>query len=113
MENKDKILNSKLHPSIKLYRNTIINNSLIDKGSSIGDYCLILNSSIKEYVAINRRNYIQNTHIGKFTYTNFNTLIRYSTIENFCSISWNVSIGGKNHDYHKVSNHSIWRFNNI
>lgn len=84
--------------------------SKIGHRASVGDDCLILGSVLGDYVAINRRNYIQNTQVGKFSYTNFNTVIRHSQIGKFCSISWNVSIGGKDHDHSKVTLHSKWRF---
>lgn len=106
-----KIVNSSIASSAKLYRNLLIQNSCIGKNVSIGDDTMLLDSSILDYVAINRRNYIQKSTIGEFSYTNFNTVIRNSFIGKFCSISWNVSIGGKDHDYTKISTHSNWRFN--
>lgn len=106
-----KIVNSRIAPTAKLYRNVLVQNSIIRENVSIGDDTLLLDSIIHDYVALNRRNFIQKSTIGKFSYTNFNTVIRNAIIGKFCSISWNVSIGGKNHDYAKISTHSNWRFN--
>ncbi len=63
--------------------------------------------------AINRRNFIQQSNIGSFSYTGFNTVIRSVNIGNFCSISWNVSIGGKNHTIENVTTSAIWGFYNM
>lgn len=109
----DNLNNSIIASTAKVYRNVLMKNSKIGENCSIGDDCLIFDADISDYVAINRRNYIQKSKIGDFTYTNFNTVIRHSEIGKFTSISWNVSIGGKNHDYTKVSTHSNWRLNNI
>src|SRR5690554_7133119 len=43
----------------------------------------------------------------------FNTVIRGVEIGRFCSISWNVSIGGKNHDIEHVTTSAIWGFYNM
>src|SRR5690554_3128740 len=102
MENSNSIKKSKIAETAKIYRNIIMQDSNIGENCSIGDDCLILGAQISDYVAINRRNYIQKSSIGWFTYTNFNTVIRHAQIGKFCSISWNVSIGGKDHDYTKL-----------
>jgi virginiamycin A acetyltransferase len=36
-----------------------------------------------------------------------NTVLMHATIGSFCSISWNTSIGGANHDYTRVAQHSF------
>src|SRR5690606_3028507 len=97
----------------RVYSNVELRNSSIGYGTSIGDQSIVLDSQIESNVAINRRNFIQNSVIGRFTYTGVNTQIRGVTLGRFNSISWNVSVGGKNHDYTKVTNSTIWAFMNM
>lgn len=80
---------------------------------SIGDDGVLINSYLESNITINRRNFIQDSRIGRFTYTGENTTIRGARIGRFCSISWNVSIGGKDHDVDMVTNSSLWAFRNM
>jgi virginiamycin A acetyltransferase len=54
-----------------------------------------------------------NPRLSNTGYTGQNTSIRGTQIGRFCSISWNVSIGGKNHDMQRVTNSAIWAFHNM
>ena len=78
--------------------------------SAIGDNSVLLNSHIGDYVNINRRNDLQGVTIGSRSYTGMNCVMRSCLIGRFCSISWNVSIGGKNHDLSLLTTSPIWRF---
>ena len=48
--------------------------------------------------------------IGAYTYTGINTHIIHCNIGKYCSISWNVTIGGGQHDYHKITTHPFRLF---
>lgn len=93
--------------SAKLYKDVTIIGSSIDDESSIGDFTKIEKSQIEDFVRIDRNNYIYGSSIGRHTYTGSNTKIIASRIGRFCSISWNVTIGGGNHDYTQFTNHSF------
>ena len=41
--------------------------------------------------------------MGAYSHTNHNTTVRDAEIGKFCSISWNVSIGGTDHNYKSAS----------
>lgn len=108
-----KIFESEIGICSKIYRYADIRKSNLGAYVQIGDDSIILESIITGNNAINRRNFIQQSTIGKFTYTGFNTVIRGVEIGNFCSISWNVSIGGKNHNVENVTTSAIWGFCNM
>ena len=112
------------------YKNTVIVDSkfgtgfkIYDRGelkkSTIGDYVTIGNDSVVDNCflegnnSINRRNFILRSEIGKFTYTGIGTSIRTAKVGRFCSISWNVSIGGGNHPMDKVTTHVLSRFHHL
>lgn len=102
-----------IHQSAKIFLETDIRSSFIGENSSIGDHSQIHSSNISPYVAINKRNLIQKTDIDSLTYTGVNTIIKHAEIGKFCSISWNVSIGGKNHSFDHTSTHSRWWFQKL
>ena len=87
----------------KIYKDVIIKESNIYDYSSIGDYSIIRYSNISNYVEIGRRNTIDTVDIGKSTYTGEFCTIKHCQIGKYCSISWNVSIGGANHQMERLS----------
>lgn len=99
-----------LNNNIKVYKNALIKGSTIKNRASVGNDTIIEKSNIGESVAINRRNYILKSSLGKYSYTGIGTMILSSEIGKFCSISWNVSIGGANHEHTNVSTLPEWRF---
>jgi virginiamycin A acetyltransferase len=80
-------------------------------GVIIGDDTSVVDSHIAESVSINRRNYIYRSTIGRYSYTGINTSIRSAKVGGFCSMAWNISIGGGNHDLDHVTTSPLWRFN--
>ncbi|MFA5644412.1 MAG: hypothetical protein WC928_02690 [Patescibacteria group bacterium] len=102
--------NSTIEENVKIYKGAEVKNSFLEKDVSIGNHTIIQDSIIKSNSALNRRNYILRSKIGNYTYTGMNTVIRSADIGNFCSISWNVSIGGGNHDYTKLTTSLLSRF---
>lgn len=98
---------------IKIYKNVVIIKSKLGEQVSIGNDTNIVNSTLQNNVIINRRNFVNDTEIGNFSYTGINTIINFSRIGKFCSIARNVDIGGFNHDYDKVTTMPIFRLNNL
>lgn len=97
------IRNTIIPNSAKVFRNVHCISSDIGERCCIGDDCDIENSILNDKCQLGRRNKIKNSTIGRGTYTGTNTIITCSDIGKYCSISWNVSIGGMNHDYKRVS----------
>lgn len=77
----------------------------------MGDQTIIVKSKVNSNVALNRRNYILKSNISSFTYTGIGVMVLSATIGKYCSIGWNVSIGGGEHLYRNVSTFPGWRFN--
>lgn len=97
------IINSYVGDNVKVWKNVSVRESRLCSNVSIGDFSIIERSILKDYVNIQRNNLIYSTQIGRYTYTGKNLTCWNSKIGSFCSISWNVSIGGANHDYERVT----------
>ena len=69
----------------------------------VGNDCDVISSTMEPYSRIGRRNVISDSHIGVGSYTGSNCEIRGTDIGRFCNLSWNLSIGGHNHNYSAVS----------
>lgn len=106
-----KVIDSKLPENLKVYRNVVIQNSECKDNVSIGDDSSIVNCLLEENCVINRRNYINDSHLGAFSYTGINTIINYTKIGKFCSIARNVDIGGFDHASDTFSMMPLFRFN--
>lgn len=106
-------IDSVISESVKIYKNVDIRKSIVNSNVSLGDDTFLLESTLESNIAINKRNHLQNSKIGRFTYTGVNTVIRFAEVGRFCSISWNVSIGGKNHDYDNATTNSKWWFHKL
>lgn len=95
---------------IKLFRNAVVSESELMDGCSIGDDSTVERCIFENNVSINRRSYINDSFIGKYTYTGINTTMNWTKIGRFCSVARNVDIGGFNHDYRKVTTMPEFRF---
>lgn len=91
--------------NVRLYRNVIVRNTYIGENSILGDDVFVTDSVIENRCTLERRSMIFNSTIQAYSYTGYNTVIKYTNIGRFCSISWNVSIGGADHDYTRISTH--------
>ena len=94
---------------IRAFRNVVINNCVLLDGCSIGDDTTLERCFFENNVLINRRSYINDSYVGKYTYAGINTTINWSKIGRFCSLARNVDIGGFDHDYHKVTTMPAFR----
>lgn len=108
-----KIVESEITGKLNAFRNVEIHNSHIGDNVSIGDDSIIRKCKFEDYIAINRRNYINNTEIGSFTYTGLNTIINFAKIGRFCSIARNVDIGGFDHEYNHITTIPFFRYNQM
>jgi len=107
------IVNSQYGNDCKFYNDSVIKNSNLGNTNSIGNDTNIVNCQFEDNVIINRRNYVNDSWIGKFTYTGLNCTINFAKIGRFCSIARNVDIGGFDHRYDSVSTMPIFRLNNL
>lgn len=91
----------------KVYQHCNVKNTRIGEYSTVGDFSRLDNCVIGNRVALQRNAMMYDVEMGDYSYTGKNFVAWHSSIGAFCSISWNVSIGGANHDYTKVTTHSF------
>lgn len=96
--------------SVKVFRNAVINNTFMENGCSIGDDTTIERCKFESNVVINRRSYVNDSVVGKYTYMGINTNMNFTHIGRFCSLGRNVDIGGLSHDYNKVTTMPTFRY---
>lgn len=91
----------------QIYKNASVKKSYLGKDVKIGDFSRIENSQFGRSTDIQRFALIYNSKISDFSYVGRNFTCWHAIIGKFCSISWNVSIGGANHDYHRITQHAF------
>lgn len=101
------VINVVLDGGAKVYKNAFVKNSQLSKNAKVGDFGRIENSSFGVSVDLQRFAMIYNSEIGDYSYVGRNFTCWYAKIGKFCSISWNVGIGGANHDYNRISQHAF------
>ena len=99
----NQIFDCLIDDSAKLFSNIRIVKSVIGAKCCIGDDCDIESLQMDDCSELGRRNLIRSSKIGFGSYTGTNTIIKNTIIGKYTSISWNVSIGGGNHDYKNVA----------
>lgn len=90
-----------------IYKQTRVENTVLGEHASIGDFSRVFDSELADFSQLQRNNMVYHARLGRYSYTGRNTTIWYADIGAFCSISWNVSIGGANHDYTRLTTHSF------
>ena len=90
-----------------IYKECFVDGAEMGDRSSIGDFSRVFHAKLGEHVMLQRNAMVFNTSFGKYSYTGKNFTSWYASIGAFCSISWNVSIGGADHDYERTTSHSI------
>ncbi|WP_172135674.1 CatB-related O-acetyltransferase [Adlercreutzia sp. ZJ473] len=72
----------------------------------MADGCDLVRVGMASYSELGRRNIVRKAQIGEGTYTGTNTVIKNASIGRYCSIAWNVSVGGGNHNVDSVSTYT-------
>ena len=96
-------MQEKTEPTI--YNGANVKECSFAEGVIIGEDTYARNCKLGSNVHINRRNFLQNVEFGDYTYTGHNTTVKHANIGKFCLISWNVSVGGAEHNYSYLSTH--------
>lgn len=91
--------------SVRLYKDAECTSSSVGEFCIIGDSSRVRFSKLGDYVRVDRNTLIQQCDIGKRTYTGPFDMIFNAKIGNYTSISYGVTIGPPEHDYHKTSAH--------
>lgn len=90
-----------------VYSHCRISNTRICENAVVGDYSTIDSSILEKGVRLQRFQTVIGSEIGSYSYTGRNFCCMESSIGSFCSISWNVSIGGGEHDYRRITTHAM------
>lgn len=101
------VVDSELKYGAGVWKHAFVKNCFLEEFSSIGDFTRAEDSAFGEHVQIQRNGLIYSSSFGRRTYTGKNFTCWHARIGSFCSISWNVSMGGGNHDYRKVTTHAF------
>lgn len=107
------IRDSNISTEAMLYKNIRIIKSNISDFCVVGDDTDLVNCYMSSKSEFGRRNLIRDVNIGLGSYTGTNTIIKQANIGKYCSISWNVSIGGLNHPYNNVSMYSNYWYKKV
>jgi acetyltransferase-like isoleucine patch superfamily enzyme len=113
LENGAVIEQSFLDETSVCYRNARLTKSQVNEKCTVGDNSILFKSELSGYNSINRNNYITDSIIGIGSYTGHNTTIKNTQIGKFCSLSWDVSIGGKNHNYQNTTTFPEFHWNRV
>lgn len=100
-------INVEMDESSRIYKYASVRNSFLGKNVKIGDFSRISDSVFGQNVDLQRFAMIYNSQMGDYSYVGRNFTCWYAKIGKFCSISWNVGIGGANHDYNRISQHAF------
>lgn len=102
-----KVSETILGKGAKIYKECSVRESTLGEYATVGDYSRIIKSELSDHVALQRYQLVLSSKFGRYTYTGKNFTAWHCEVGAFCSISWNVSIGGANHDYHRITTHSF------
>ena len=91
----------------KIYKSTRVEDTVLGEYVTVGDYSRIGGCRLDEHVALQRNNMLYNVTMGRYSYTGKNVTAWHADIGAFCSISWNVSIGGADHDFSRLTTHTF------
>ncbi len=91
----------------KIYKNCRIEDSSVADHVVVGECSVLLGATMKAYSQVNRFSMVRHSVIGDYSYAGKNFMMISAEIGRFSSISWNVTIGGADHDYSKVTTHSF------
>ena len=101
------VFNVELADGAKIYKSAFVKNAKLGKNVKVGDFSRIENSVFGRNVDLQRFAMIYNSSMGDYSYVGRNFTCWHACIGKFCSISWNVGIGGANHDYNRISQHAF------
>ncbi len=101
------IINSEIGEGTRIFKNAFVRNSSLGEKCLVSDSCRVEDSRFGFFSWLYPNGIMYSTSIDDYSYIQKNGSVWHSSIGKFCSISWNVSIGGGEHDFHKITAHSM------
>lgn len=102
-----KVTESTIADSARIFKNVIVRRSDIGENCIIGDMGHVEDSKLDYFTQLYPFGTMYHSELGAYSYVQKNSSIWHATIGKFCSLSWNVSVGGGEHDFRKVTAHSM------
>lgn len=102
-----KVTESTIADSAQIYKNVIVRRSVVGEKCIIGDMGHVEDSELDYFTQLYPFGTMHASKLGAYSYIQKNSSIWHAEIGKFCSLSWNVSVGGGEHDFHKVTAHSM------
>ncbi|WP_294593292.1 CatB-related O-acetyltransferase [uncultured Bacteroides sp.] len=102
-----KVESCRFSEGCRVYKDVHLKKCVLDESVSVGDFSRVQETNLGRNVSIQRGAQIFNSQIGDYTYTGRNFTMWHAEVGKFCSVSWNVSIGGANHDYNRITSHAF------
>lgn len=99
-------LNSEKSDTSKIFGGSRIVKTHLEDYTVVGERSDIAETKMCIHSEFGRNNLIRNVIIGNGSYTGSNCIVKDAVIGKYCSISWNVSIGGANHSMNAASMYS-------
>lgn len=96
------VVNTIVPDSSNVWKQVFLKDCILGDNVNIGDFTRAEDFIFENRVGIQRNALIYSSRIGRYSYTGKNFAVWHTDIGAFCSISWNVGIGGDNHDYSPV-----------
>lgn len=100
-------INTIIPENSKVWKHVMLKDCIVGENVNIGDFTRAENTLFENRVGIQRNALIYSSKIGKYSYTGKNFTMWHANVGAFCSISWNVGIGGANHDYSRLTTHAF------
>lgn len=94
--------------SSKIFGQCRVSDTILHEKATIGDFSTIRESEIGEMSSIQRHCDIWRLNLGRYTCVGRMSTIQGTKIGSFCALSWNLKIGGDDHDYHMLTTHPFW-----
>lgn len=94
--------------SSKIFNNCRISDTRLSEKSTIGDFTTVRESELGERSTIQRYCDIWRLKMGRFSCIGRVSTVQSTEIGSFCALSWNLRIGGDDHDYKMISTHPFW-----
>jgi len=92
-------MNSTIDPAAKVFKDTYIRDSIVGK-AVISDRAVLINSVIGDKVEIGRDCNVVYASFGFGSYIGNGSVIKFTRVGKYSNMSWHLSIGGSNHNYH-------------
>lgn len=102
---KNETANRVVSPTARLFANAECTDSSVGDFSMIGDNSRVRRSILADHVRIDRNNLVLGCTMGRKSYTGPFDMLFHAAIGSFTSISYGVTIGPPEHDYHKTTCH--------